>query len=55
MHIVMHENAYSLKRDIVISCEQQVFILTEEGSIRYQRRLDFTPSCLKTYHLDRLG
>ena len=29
--------------------------MTEEGNIRYQRRLDFTPSCLKTYHLDRLG
>ena len=55
MHMVLHLNQYSNSHDIVVSCEQQVFILTDQGEIRYQRRLDFMPSCLKTYHLPKAG
>ena len=51
MHIVLHKNKYSKSTDIVVSCESLVFILTEKGEIRYQRRFDFMPSCIKTYHL----
>ena len=29
--------------------------MTDRGQIRYQRRLDFTPSCLLTYHLEQYG
>lgn len=32
-----------------------LFILTEQGEIRYQRRFDFQPSCLKVYHLAKTG
>lgn len=56
MHIVVHFNRYSAKYDVVASGEQTFFILTsDKGSIRYQRRLDYQPSCLKTYHLPTLG
>lgn len=31
--------------------EQTFFVLNEaDGKIRYQRRLEYTPSCLKVYH-----
>lgn len=55
MHIVLHFNKYSSSNDIVVSCESLVLILTEKGEIRYQRRFDFMPSCLKTYHLPKHG
>ena len=55
MHIVLHKNKYSKSTDIVVSCESLVFILTEKGEIRYQRRFDFMPSCIKTYHLQKSG
>jgi hypothetical protein len=41
--------------DIVVTCDSSLFILTERGHIRYQRRLDYTPSCIKTYHLKTSG
>lgn len=28
-----------------------MLIINESGIIRYQRRLDYTPSCMKTYHI----
>lgn len=32
--------------------EQTFLILSEvNGEIRYQRRLEFTPSCVKTFHV----
>ena len=32
--------------------EQTFFVLNEsDGRVRYQRRLDYTPSCVKTYHV----
>jgi hypothetical protein len=32
--------------------EQTFFILQEnDGKIRYQRRLEYTPSCVKAYHV----
>jgi len=52
-HIVTHFNKYHHHQDIIVSCESTIFILTEQGEIRYQRRFDFTPSCLKAYHLPR--
>lgn len=55
MHIVTHFNKYSNFHDIVVSCESTVLVLTEQGEIRYQRRFDFMPSCLKVYHLLRKG
>ncbi len=34
--------------------EQNIFVLNEpDGRIRYQRRLEYTPSCLKTYHVPK--
>lgn len=34
--------------------EQTIYILNEsDGRIRYQRRLEYTPSCIKTYHVPR--
>lgn len=42
MHLVIHQNRYSSKYDVVAACEQTFFILTpDEGTIRYQRRLEF--------------
>lgn len=55
MHMVTHLNKYMNFHDIVVSCESTVLVLTELGEIRYQRRLDFMPSCLKVYHLPRKG
>ena len=39
----------------MVSCDQTVFILTDKGKIRFQRRLEYTPSCLYTYHLGTKG
>lgn len=51
-HIVYHTNKVSNKNDIVVLGEQTFFILNEaDGKIRYQRRLEFVPSCIKTYHV----
>ena len=55
MHIVTHFNKYHNHQDIIVSCESTVFILTEQGEIRYQRRFDFMPSCVKVYHLSRVN
>jgi hypothetical protein len=31
-----------------------MFVMNEtDGRIRYQRRLEYTPSCIKTYHVPR--
>lgn len=35
MHMALHLNKYSNCYDIVISCETEIFILTEIGKIRY--------------------
>jgi hypothetical protein len=51
----VHMNRYSLQLDLVVTTDQYLYILTEMGKIRYQRRLDFTPSCLCTYHLNTPG
>lgn len=50
-----HQNRYTKTIDIVVACEQTIFILNERGTIRYQRRLEFQPSCLLTYHLPSIG
>jgi Bardet-Biedl syndrome 9 protein len=40
------------KYDIVVIGTQTLYILSEgAGKLRYQRRLDYPPSCIKTYHL----
>ena len=49
--MVYHWNKISKKFDIVVVCEQTFFIVNENGDIRYQRRLEYTPSCIKTYHI----
>lgn len=54
MHITIQANEYSNVNDIVVTCEQTWFVLTQHGQIRYQRRLEYSPSCLMTYHLDKM-
>lgn len=50
--MVYHANKISKKNDIVVVGEHTLFVLNEaDGSIRYQRRLDYTPSCIKTFHV----
>lgn len=54
-HIVYHYNQVSRRHDIVVVGEQTFFVLNEaEGKIRYQRRLEYTPSCIRTYHIPSL-
>eukprot|EP00347_Sterkiella_histriomuscorum_P008020 403346677 len=51
-HLVYHDNKISKRNDIVVVGEQSFFIVQEsDGNIRYQRRLEYTPSCIKTYHI----
>lgn len=40
---------------MAITGDQTYFILNENGEIRYQRRLEYTPSCIQTYHLQKSG
>ena len=51
----IHHNRYTESKEVLVSCEQTFFVITEKGQIRYQRRLDYTPSCLLSYHLDAFG
>ena len=47
-----HYNKVSRRSDIVIVGEQTFFVLNEgDGKIRYQRRLEYNPSCLRVYHV----
>lgn len=47
-----HKNRNTKKYDIVVVGTQTLFVLTEgAGKLRYHRRLDYPPSCIKTYHL----
>lgn len=55
MLLTSHFNKYSNTNEVVVSGEQTVFVVTDKGQIRYQRRLDYTPSCLMTYHLEAMG
>ena len=55
MQIVAHHNRYSDSKELVVTGEQTLFIITDKGQIRFQRRLEFTPSCLLTYHLGKFG
>ena len=51
-HMHYHKNKNTKKYDIVVVGTQTLFIVTEGGGkLRYQRRLDYPPSCIKTYHL----
>lgn len=54
-HMKTHLNKYTEKYDVVVACDQSLFILTDEGTLRYQKRFEYTPSCLKTYHLSAFG
>jgi hypothetical protein len=50
----LHKNQVSKRVDIVVVGEHNIFVLHEmDGKIRYQRRLEYTPSCLKTYHVPK--
>lgn len=52
-HMHYHKNKNTKKYDIVVVGTQTLFIVTEGGGkLRYQRRLDYPPSCIKTYHLN---
>lgn len=53
--MVTHLNRYTRQTDIIVTGETTLFVLNERGEIRYQRRLDYTPSCLQTYHLKKSG
>ena len=55
MLLTSHFNKYSNTNEVVVSGEQTVFVVTDKGQIRYQRRLDYAPSCLMTYHLEAMG
>ena len=51
-HMYYHKNRNTHKFDIVVVGTQTLFIIKEgDGSLRYHRRLDYPPSCIKTYHL----
>lgn len=53
--VAVHLNRYTRQYDIVVACDQTFFIANDRGLLRYQRRLEFTPSCLLTYHLPKSG
>ena len=55
MLLSSHFNKYSNSNEIVVTGEQTLFVITDKGQIRYQRRLDYQPSCLMTYHLEAMG
>jgi hypothetical protein len=49
--MIYHYNKTSRRYDIVVVCEQTFYVLNEaDGKIRYQRRLEYSPSCLRVYH-----
>jgi hypothetical protein len=48
----VHHNRYSDSKEVLVSGEQTFFIITDKGQIRYQRRLEYVPSCMISYHLD---
>jgi Bardet-Biedl syndrome 9 protein len=51
-HIQIHFNKYTQQSDVVVLGENSLFILNENsGSIRYQKRYNFSPACFLTYHL----
>lgn len=39
-----------MKHDIVAVCDNTFFVINENGKIRFQKRLEYTPSCVKPYH-----
>jgi Bardet-Biedl syndrome 9 protein len=52
-HMNYHKNKNTKKHDIVVVGTQTLYILKEgDGKMRYHRRLDYPPSCIKTYHLN---
>ena len=54
--ICMHFNKYTQQTDVMVLGEYSLFILTEhQGQIRYQKRLNFSPSYMMPYHLDTPG
>mmetsp|Transcript_26517 Transcript_26517/g.40495 ORF Transcript_26517/g.40495 Transcript_26517/m.40495 type:complete len:91 (+) Transcript_26517:196-468(+) len=54
--IMLHTNRYSQSVDVVILSEQTLFIMQEHGgTIRYQRRYSFSPSCFLAYNLKVMG
>lgn len=51
----IHLNRYTRQHDICVTCDSTYFIVNDKGEIRYQRRLEYTPSCIQTYHLSKSG
>ena len=49
--IFYHKNVNTKKFDIVALGDQSLFVVSEGGSLRFQKRLDYTPSAFKCYHL----
>jgi len=35
--------------DIIVLCERNIFAFSERGTIRWQNRIDYEPSCFTTY------
>ena len=54
--IKMHANRYTEQCDVIVLCESTLFVLNElSGRIRYQKRYTFSPACIFTYHLKKMG
>lgn len=55
-HIQIRFNKYTQQTDVVVLGENSLFILNENsGKIRYQKRYNYSPACLLTYHLEGNG
>eukprot|EP00357_Protocruzia_adherens_P011183 CAMPEP_0115013974 /NCGR_PEP_ID=MMETSP0216-20121206/25762_1 /TAXON_ID=223996 /ORGANISM="Protocruzia adherens, Strain Boccale" /LENGTH=822 /DNA_ID=CAMNT_0002383545 /DNA_START=48 /DNA_END=2516 /DNA_ORIENTATION=+ len=50
LEISPHYTTGGKQGDIVVMAEGSLLVLTERGTIRMQKRLDYYPSCLSTYH-----
>ena len=48
-------NKYTDQNDIIVLGESTLFILNENGSIRFQKRYSFSPSCFVPYNMPGMG
>ena len=55
-HMIYHKNKNTGQKvnDIVVVGDQSMFIINEgTGKLKYSRRYDYSPSCIKVYHNDK--
>ena len=45
-HCFVMMNRYSRQYDLTVTGDHTLFVINERGEIRYQRRLEYTPSCV---------